>query len=217
MSSANALGSGARPKRAPMFVEFRRSDGEGGSIPFDKFQRLIAGTVSVDGLPPEVGVLLNVVRAPDYSVRVALATHEECRTHVFSYRGAEGAALVAVKRGLLRLLPAQRPFLAADLAGSINLRPQPDAFQAARPTSVQVISDLTSVDRDRRGQALDDVRTELAWRISVESDQRLAPIVAAETRDGLLVAADDGERLEPQTSTRVFRKLVEMAAEPTRT
>lgn len=200
-----------------MFVEFRRSDGEGGSIPFDKFQRLIAGTVSVDGLPPEVGVLLNVVRAPDYSVRVALATHEECRTHVFSYRGAEGAALVAVKRGLLRLLPAQRPFLAADLAGSINLRPQPDAFQAARPTSVQVISDLTSVDRDRRGQALDDVRTELAWRISVESDQRLAPIVAAETRDGLLVAADDGERLEPQTSTRVFRKLVEMAAEPTRT
>lgn len=200
-----------------MFVEFRRSDGEGGSIPFDKFQRLIAGTVSVDGLPPEVGVLLNVVRAPDYSVRVALATHEECRTHVFSYRGTEGAALVAVKRGLLRLLPAQRPFLAADLAGSINLRPQPDAFQAARPTSVQVISDLTSVDRDRRGQALDHVRTELAWRISVESDQRLAPIVAAETRDGLLVAADDGERLEPQTSTRVFRKLVEMAAEPTRT
>ncbi|MGH3973283.1 MAG: hypothetical protein ACRDS9_08155 [Pseudonocardiaceae bacterium] len=196
-----------------MFVEFRRSGSEFGSIAFDRFQRLVAGTEDVGGLPAEVESLLDMVRNPDHSIRVALATHEECRTHLFSYRGRDGAALIAVKRGLLRLVPAQRPFLAADLAGSVNLRPQPEAPQAVRPTSMQLVTDLTSLDHTDRGQALDQARAELAWRVSLESQMGVAPLVAVETRNGLLVAADDGERLEPRTSTWVFRKVVEFATE----
>lgn len=196
-----------------MFVEFRRSDSELGSIAFDRFQRMVAGTEDIDGLPVEVASLLDMVRNPKHSVRVALATHEECRTHLFSYGGTDGAALVAVKRGQLRLVPAQRPFLAADLAGAVNLRPQPEAPQAVRPASTQLVSELTSLDHVRRRQALDHAHAELAWRVSPESRTGVAPLVAVETRNGLLVASDDGERLEPRTSTWVFRKLVEMAHE----
>ncbi|MER7558153.1 hypothetical protein ABTZ46_14505 [Nocardioides sp. NPDC126508] len=193
-----------------MFVEFRRSGNELGSIGFDRFQRMVAGAEDTDGLPIEVKSLLDVVRSPDRSVRAVLATHEECRTHLFSYRGTDGAALVAVKRGQLRLVPAQRPFLSADLAGAVNLRPQPEVAQAIRPASPQLVTDLTSLDHMRRGQALDHARAELAWRVSLESRTDVAPLVAVETRNGLLVASDDGERIEPRASTWVFRKLVEM-------
>lgn len=195
-----------------MFVEIRRSDNELGSIAFDRFQRLVASTEDADGLPTEIASFLDTIRNPDHSVRVVLATHEECRTHLFSYRGMDGAALVAVKRGKLRLLPAQRPFLAADLAGAVNLRPQPEVLQAVRPVSAQMVSDLTSLDHTRRGRALDHARAELAWRISRESRPDLTPLVAVETRNGLLVAGDDGQ-LEPRTSTWVFRALIDIAHE----
>lgn len=196
-----------------MLVEFRRSGSELGSIAFDRFQRLVAGTEHADGLPNQVASLLDVVRNPTHSVRVALATHEECRTHLFSYRGTHGAALVAIKRGQLRLVPAQRSFLSADLAGAVNLRPQPEAAQAIRPASTNLVTNLTSLDHTRRGLALDHARAELAWRVSLESRAGVAPLVAVETRNGLLVASDDGERLEPRTSTWVFRKLIETAHE----
>lgn len=193
-----------------MFVEIRRSDDEPGSIAFDRFQRLVAGTEDTDGLPAEVASLLDTIRNPDHSVRVVLATHEECRTHLFSYQGTDGAALVAVRRGKLRLVPAQRPFLAADLAGAVNLRPQPEVLQAVRPASAQLVTDLTSLDHTRRGRALDHARAELAWRISLASRSEVRPLVAVETRHGLLVAGDDG-LLEPRTSTWVFRALIDIA------
>ena len=205
-----------------MQVEFRPVDGATPlRLDYEVFNHLLRRDADPAAIRPVVGTvpagfadLVDALRDADLTVLVDIATAPTRRRHRFAYGAASGAALIAVSDNMLRLVPASRAFAASGLAQAVSLRPFPAGVRGPSVTvDGQTLTDVIAQDRTRRSDALERLRSELAWRIRAAGDHEL-DFTAVVRRDVLLTSGGGGAALAPTSSSAVFRQLTRLTSRP---